>query len=342
MQIRRYGFAALLLIVLTGWFVFAFVTQNFTGNISIGEEYFLPNMPVAIAVLIPALILLILTLGHMVFYFLLDYFKNTTKKADFQKLEQAIMMSLKNKIDEKPHYTSKKYRDIGELLNSIKIVPNDLESIDMSDKNKYKELIETIISLREGKVVELPSNAGYHLKELNLWNELKESDNIAESILMERGFYSDELYTEAFNSLCKSNTYQTIQRYERWFNIDGLWNIIHRVDAEENPLHLDKDELLRLISQINFLQADYTKLAQVMRHSAIEPDVRISIFKTLLEKSDDATEGYIYTLLDLEMVSDAQSTLNDLQPDELENLRAYITVKDQNLSSIDIDYFIRG
>jgi ribosomal protein L20 len=342
MQIRRYGAAALLFMVVIGWFIFAFVTQDYTGNISIGDKYFVPDMPIAVAVLIPAIILFILTLAHMVFFFLLDYFKNTTKKADFQRLEQAIMMSLKNKVDEKPHYTSKKYRDIGELLNSVKITPNDIDAIDLSDKNKYKEVVDTLIDLKDGKVVELPSNAGYHLKELNLWNELKESENIAESILMERGFYSDELYAEAFNALCKSNTYQTIQRYERWFNIDGLWNIIHRVNAEENPLHLEKDELLRLISQINFFRTDYTKLAQVMRHSSIEPDVRISIFKTLLEKSDDATEGYIYTLLDLEMVSDAQSALNELQPDELENLKAYIAVKDHNLSSIDIDYFIRG
>lgn len=278
----------------------------------------------------------------MIFYFLIEYFRNTTKKADFQKLEQAIVMNLKNKSDEKPHYSSQKYRDIGELLNSVKIVPNDRDMIDIGDKNKYRELIETIIDLRQNRVVKLPSNSGYYLKELNLWNELKQNENIAESILMERGFYSDELYIEAFTALCRTNTYQTIQRYERWFSMKSLWAILRRVDTEDNPLHIDKEELLRLISQVNFFKRDYTKLAQVMRNSSIEPDVRISIFKTLIDKSEDATEGYIYTLLDLEMMEDAEKILLEHQPDEMQNLRGYIAIKDQNLPDIDIDYFIRG
>lgn len=339
MYIRRYTLSSILLLVLTSWAVFAFVTQGNTGDIDIFEGYYLPDMPIAFAVLIPAVVLFIATISHMLFYSIIEYVRNRTRDSDFNKIEEAISMNLKGKIGDKPHYTSSLYRDMGELLNLSKIELNS--SSELSNGNKFKELVKTLTAIKHGAVLELDSTVGYHIKELNYWNALKEDSHNAESVLMERGYYSDELYIEAFNHLCKVNTLSTIQRYDKWFNIEALFNMLARVDAEEEGLTLNRREILELMEPLSFSKENYTKLAKVFKDSNMSPDFRLELFKHFIDKSDDAVEGYLYTLLNLEMISEAEEVLLELQPENLIHIRAYVILKKSNPNLLDIDYFIR-
>jgi len=339
MYIRRYSLGSILLLVLMGWAVFAFVTQNGTGEIKVFKDYLIPDMYIAVAVLIPAIILFVMSLSHMIFYSIIEYFRNRSRNSDFEKLEEAISMNLTGKIGNKPQYTSSLYRDMGELLNFSKIELN--KDAKLSDNNKFQKLVKTLIALKHGAVLDLDSHISYHVKELNYWNALKADSHSAEAILMERGFYSDALYIEAFNHLCKVNTYSTIERYNRWFNIDALFNILARVDAEDNGLTLKKDEIFELISSVKFTKKDYTRLAKVIKDSNMSPDFRLELFKHLIDKSDDSVEGYLYTLLNLEMISEAEDLMLDLQADNLTHIQAYIILKKNKPTLLDIDYFIK-
>ncbi len=341
MYIRRYSLASLLLLVLMGWAVFAFITQGSIQQVDLMNGYFIPEMPVAVAVLIPAVILFVATIAHMVFYKFIAYVQNRTRTADLNKLEDAIFMSLKGKTGEdKPHYSSSLYKDMGELLNVAKIELNS--GAEVSKGNKFHHIVETLTTIRNGDTVEVDNSLGYHIKELNYWNALQHDPHSAEGILMERGFYSDELYREAYNNLCKVNTYSTIQRYNKWFNIDGLFNMLARVDAEEDGLTFSKEEIFDLIDSISFSKDEYLRLAQVIKDSNMSPDFRIELFKHLTEKSDDAVEGYLYTLLNLEMISDAEELMQELQPEGMVHVRAYITLKKTDPTLLDLDYFFRG
>ena len=339
MYIKRYSLGSILLLVLMSWAIFAFVSQGNTGDVDLFTSYYIPDMPIAFAVLIPAAILFIMTLAHMIFYSIIEYFRNRSRDTDFEKLEEAISLNLTGKIDEKPQYTSSLYRDLGELLNLSKIELNGKG--ELSKGNKFHKLIKTLTSIKHGEVLELDPTMGYQVKELNYWNALKADPHSAESILMERGFYSDELYIEAFNTLCKVNTYSTITRYDRWFNINALFNILTRVDAEEDGLTLSKKEIIELIDSVTFSKVDYTKLAKIIKDSSMSPDFRLELFKHLIDKSDDAVEGYLYTLLNLEMVSEAEEMMLELQAENLVHIQAYIILKKSNPTLLNIDYFIK-
>ena len=345
MYIRRYFTGAILLLTFIGWAVFTFVTQSLTPDLDIAfTDYYIPSMPAAIAVLIPAFILLVLTLGHMIFYALIEYFRNLNRNSDFEKLEEAIRMNLKGKIIDKPQYTSSLYKDIGELFNVSKIEISPDTNLDKS--NKFHDLVKAISLIKKGEIIEINSSMGYYLKELNYWNALKQDPNIAEQILMERGFYSDELYIEAFAVLCKVNTYSTIERYMRWFSIKALFNILARIDDEENGLTLDQENIFDLIDSVKFTRKDYLKLAKVLQNSSINPDLRLDIFKHLLEKDfENALEGYLYTMLDLEMVSEVENYINekiDVENQTLDNIKAYTILKKEHSEiNLDLDFFIR-
>ena len=338
LHIRRYTVVSIMLLVLMGWAIFAFITQDYTGRIELLNGYFIPDMPIAIAILIPTVILFIATLGHMLFYKFLDFIEHRSKSQDFAKIEDAIFMNLKGKVgQDKPHYNTLIYKDIGELLNVSQISLNS--SAEVSQNNKFYNIVKTLTAINNGEVTEVDNSLGYYIKELNYWNALKADPNSAETILMERGFYSDELYIEAFNKLCQVNTYSTIQRYKRWLNVDGLLNILSRIDAEENGLSLTKDEILELIDSLSFSRDNYLRLAKVLKKSSMSPDFRIELFKSLIEKDDEALEGYLYLLLTLEMVNEAEKILDEVQPDELKHVRAYIILKKSNPTLLDLDYF---
>jgi len=339
MYIKRYSLGSMLLLTLMGWAIFAFISHGNTGDIEIFNDYYIPSMPFAIASLIPAVALFILTISHMSFYSIVEYFRNRSRNSDFEKLEEAIRMNLAGETVDKPEYKSSLYKDLGELLNISKVKLHNLAELD--NGNKFQKLTQTLTAIQRGAVLELDSSASYHIKELNYFNALKKDPNIAEQILMERGFYNDELYIEAFNQLCKVNTYPTIQRYIRWFNIEALFNILARVDIEEDGISLEQDEIVSLINSVTFTKNTYTKLAKVLHSTNLSPDFRIELFKSLIEVSDDAVEGYLYTLLNLEMISEAESMISELQAEHLTHIRAFIILKKADSTLLDIDYFIK-
>jgi hypothetical protein len=296
----------------------------------------IPEMPIAIASIVPALILFVLTLGHMIFYGFVEYVSNRAKNLDFKKLENAVELNLKNK-SVNTQYTTSQFKDIGEILNIAKLSIDS--SSDISEKSKFKNLIDTITALQNGEVLEKVDN-GLYLKEMNRWNELKKNSYSAEEILMEKG-YSDELYVEAFNHLCQVNTLSTIERYEKWMSMEAFFHILERVDKEDNGIALSLETLFKFSGSLTFSKENYTKMAKRIRKGNMSPDMRIEFFKTLSENSEDAFEGYIYTLLNLEMVNEAEELIADSQSQDLNHIQAYVTLKKNNFSVLDMDFFFK-
>jgi hypothetical protein len=206
-------------------------------------------------------------------------------------------------------------------------------------KSKFKNLIDTITALQNGEVLEKVDN-GLYLKEMNRWNELKKNSYSAEEILMEKG-YSDELYVEAFNHLCQVNTLSTIERYEKWMSMEAFFHILERVDKEDNGIALSLETLFKFSGSLTFSKENYTKMAKRIRKGNMSPDMRIEFFKTLSENSEDAFEGYIYTLLNLEMVNEAEELIADSQSQDLNHIQAYVTLKKNNFSVLDMDFFFK-
>ena len=89
MYIKRYTIASLILIVLVGWYVYSFVTQD-----SISIEVFgiyLPSLSIAMWVTVPLILLYIASVFHMSFYSLLGSLKLRKYEKDYEKIVDAII-----------------------------------------------------------------------------------------------------------------------------------------------------------------------------------------------------------------------------------------------------------
>ena len=89
MQIKRYTLASLILIVLVGWYVYAFVSQE-----SVSIELFgiaLPSLSIAMWVTLPVILLYFASVMHMSFYSFLGNMKLRKYEKDYEKIVDAIV-----------------------------------------------------------------------------------------------------------------------------------------------------------------------------------------------------------------------------------------------------------
>jgi hypothetical protein len=339
MHIKRYTFFTMLFLVLVGWATYTFITQSSTGIIEIHDtQYFIPDMPIAVAVMLPAIAVFIFSLGHLTFYGFLNYFSEKAEERDLKKLENTINMNLKHKDTLSIQYKTSQYRDIGELITTSKLSINSAEGL--NKKNRFRPLVEKIVALQSGEIVDVESGSGFYLKELSRNNSLKFGNGNPEEIIMEHG-YSDKLYILAFNRLCKTASIQTIEKYNKWLNIEGFFNLLARVDAEENGITLPLEKALDLVEKLNFSKENYLKMASVVKNSEMSPDFRIDFFKQLSDRHEDAFESYLYTLLNLEMTGEVEELIREHGNDDLNHIKAYIILKQNDHTLLDIDFFFK-
>ena len=62
----------------------------------------------------------------------------------------------------------------------------------------------------------------------------------------------------------------------------------------------------------------------------MSPDELLKLFELLYENIDESENGYIYILLELEMIDKVKEILSSTEPNELLNFKAYLELKNLN------------
>lgn len=58
------------------------------------------------------------------------------------------------------------------------------------------------------------------------------------------------------------------------------------------------------------------------------PEQRIKLFEMLSDENEEIIDAYLFTLFDLEMLSPANAILDNSQPTEYQNFKAYRALKE--------------
>lgn len=186
MYIKRYTMAALALIVLIGWYIYAFITQE-----SISFEFFgstMPSFSIALWVVVPMIILYLASVVHMLFYSLMDTLKKRKYEKDYERIVDAIVDAYLGKKERSHSFKTDRYKLLGSLVDNATIFP--VGEFDANiDNKKLKEVLTLINKIRNGEAVDirkyslLPSNA---LVIQNDRNRYKKGDISAEDILSDK------------------------------------------------------------------------------------------------------------------------------------------------------------
>ena len=337
MQIKRYTIAVSLFAILLGWYVYAFVTQQSFEVELLGIH--LPSLPIALLVILPVFLLYLASVLHMSFYSFMGSLSLRKYEKDYEKLLSSIVDALLGKKNRHYEFKTKRYKELGTILDHVSIYTND--KITEVDDEKLATVLDIINKMKDGEVVDLrkfslqPDN---ELVILNNQNRYIAGELSAEDILAKPAKYAKDLCIKAYADLSKTASLSNIEKYKEFMSKEALLNILSRINAEEGSLEISNESLIELFALLELKEQDFIEASNMLAKNMI-PEQRMRLFEMLSEKCEEAVGGYLYTLYDLEVLAPADDILDNSQPDEYIYFKAYRALKECN-KNYDISLFV--
>jgi hypothetical protein len=329
MYIKRYSIAAFIWIALVGWYVYAYVSQETLAIDLFGIP--MPSLSVAVWIIAPLVVLYLASVVHMAFYSMLGNFKLRGYEKDFEKIIDAIIGAYLGKKSRSYSFKTDRYKLLGTLLEKSTIFPTG-ELIGTTGNEKIDKVLKMIEDIKNGEVVDLkPFNLLMEnpLVIQNEKNRVKKGDVKIADILSNCTKYADELCRFVYSDYVKTATLSNILKYKAFLTKESLHEIMARINSEEHTLKISNEELIELLNKLELSKEDYIELSITLSKAGMIPEQRMKLFETLGEEHhDDAMDAYLFTLFDLEMLSLAEEVLDNAQPDEYQNFRAYRALKE--------------
>ena len=329
MHIKRYTIASLLLIALVGWYVGTFVSSE-----SISINIFgvvLPSLSVALWVTIPLIIFYLASVAHISFYSMMGSFKLRKYEKDFEKIIDAFVDAYLGKENRTHLFKTPRYRLLGKLIDNTTLFPKNID-ISSIDDEKISTTLKLIEDIKNGEVVELKKlslSVDNALVIQNNRNKYKNGVLNAEDILSNPDKYDDALLKDVYIDFVKTSPVYAIESYKAYMSKEALYEILARVNADENTIEISNESLISLFETLELDTKDYIEASSILSLTMI-PEYRIKLFETISDEKEEAMDAYLFTLFDLEMMAPADAILEISQPDEFLNFKAYRALKDCN------------
>jgi hypothetical protein len=337
MQLKRYTIASLILMILVATAAYSIDNGSISFDL-IGIHF--PNLPIAFWVVVPLAIMYLASLLHMGVYALVGNFKLRRLNKDHEKMIDALRDSLLGLHERNYVYKSDSYKLMGKLIDHSIILP--YETLRSIGNEKIDEALELMRDVKENKKVDikkfhLPSTTSIAIQ--NNLNRLERGEMDADSILSRPDSYGEIVCAKAYESYVKTASVGSITKYKHFFTKSSLLDFVQRINAAENGIQISNDELVAIFSTLKLDSNDWIDLSDAMSRNML-PEQRIRLFEMLSEHNDEAMEGYLYTLYDLQMIDTANEILNNTANNDYQIFKAYRDLKRAN-KHYDIAIFLR-
>lgn len=337
MQLKRYTIASLILMILVAAAVYSIDNGSISFDL-LGMHF--PNLPVAFWVVVPLVIMYVASLLHMGVFALVGNFKLRRLNKDHEKMIDALRDALLGVGERNYAYKSDAYKLMGKLIDHSVILP--YETLRAVGNEKLDEALELMRDVKENKKVEikkfhLASNTSIMIQ--NNLNRLERGEIDADAVLSRPDSYGEVVCAKAFESYVKTASLGSVLKFKHLFTKASLVDFIARVNAAENGIQTTNEELASLLQSIKLDANDWIDLSAAMSKNML-PEQRIRLFEMISEHNDDAMEGYLYTLYDLQMIDTANEILNNTANNDYQIFKAYRDLKKAN-KHYDIAIFLR-
>ncbi len=337
MQLKRYTIASIILILLVAAAVYSIDNGSISFDL-LGMHF--PNLPIAFWVVVPLVIMYLASLLHMGVYALVGNYKLRRLNKDHEKMIDALRDSLLGVGERNYVYKSDAYKLMGKLIDNSMIMP--YETLRAIGNEKIDEVLQLMRDVKEKKKVEikkfhLPSTSSIAIQ--NNLNRLERGEIDADGILARPDSYGEIVCAKAYESYVKTASIGSIMKYKQFLSKPSLLTFVQRINALENGIQVSNEELVSLLSGLKLQDGDWTDLSEAMSKNML-PEQRIRLFEMLSENNDDAMEGYLYTLYDLQMIDTANEILNNTSHNDYQIFKAYRDLKKAN-KHYDIAIFLK-
>ncbi|NPA73924.1 MAG: hypothetical protein GXO12_04365 [Epsilonproteobacteria bacterium] len=335
MGIKRYAIFAILFLVAVGVYVYTFNGGTYTLTV-----FGVPlTLPVALWIILPAVVIAIGSILHMLYYSIKGYFIQRNLQKDYKtflKFSKSRILGL----EEDGNFKTTWYKLPARILKHFRFDatkdPDDIED---------EEIKNTILDLKKIEKGESVNLKKYKLPEDNYFvrknklNKLAEDKRYAEEILNEcqDDKKDDEICKQAFEVYATYTTYSNIKK--QGFKIDKALfeKLLDRIIDPDDFFSIENDELYELIKSFDYSKTEYVKLAKKLKQF-LNPETLISLYEKLSTEKDAAMQAYLYILFEYQMIDKAREILESSAKNELEKFKYFLFLRD-NGKNFDIDIF---
>ena len=338
MGIKRYILLTVVYMLGIGLYVYSFNGDMYTLSV----YKFSLELPVALWIVLPTILLFIASTTHMMYYSLKDFWKTRALNRDFENFKTALSEKIMGE-DSLLKYKTEWFKFLG---RSIKMMDyKDVENFSSEDE-KIEANRQIIKEINDGKVIELKKyklSANNSLLEQNDINRLQEDAKYASTILKECKDTSSELYKKAYFEFIKYASYVDIKKLDFAPTKEMFRVLMERYLEEEGTvaIKIDFDEIQELLMQFEANREDYLELAYEIK-AKLGPDALIALFEKLYNSPEHsaAADAYLYVLNELQMIDKVRDILENSDEDEFEKWKTILFLRDHG-KNVNSGLFLR-
>ena len=330
MGLKKYIIFGLLLLIVMGVAVYSFVGDSYS--------FFNINLPVAVWVILPALLLFLFTVVHLMFFGTLGYTRMRKIRKDGDKLLENSKNALLGKLVDN-EYKTDMFKLPGTILPLLNIDPKRY-----ADYRVYDDGIQDILDVKRkvysGEVVDLSSfdlrndNA---LVLLNHKNRLATDKSYASTVL--KKCEDKSLCQNAHLALASYASMDEISKYDVEPTRELFDTLVDRINSKENSLDFSDDMMVEYLKKLNFTDEEFIALAKKLKLK-VNPDRLMLLFERLAhEFPNEAGQGYLYILFEYQMIDNVRDFLENSTENEYKKCKYMLFLKDSG-KNFDTELFI--
>ncbi len=336
MGLKKYIIFGALLLIVMGVGIYSYTGDYYAMSIA-GVNV---DLPVAVWVMIPAFLLYLMTVFHLMFYGTLNFAKLRMIKKDSEKFVENAKRALLGKQVSGEGYKSEAFKLPGAILPLLNIDPKRSAHHRVYDDG-IQDILEAKQRIKDGEVIDLskfnllPDNA---LVIKNAENALKQDPKYATTILKKCD--DKTLCQKAHLALADYASLDEIKKYEVEPTKELFYKLVDRIHAKENPIDMSDEDIISYVEKLDFTKEDFIELAKKLKNK-LNPDRVILLFEKLAhEFPHEAGDGYLYLLFELQMVDTAREYLENSSEEEYPVFKYLLFLKDSG-KNFDTDLFFK-
>lgn len=308
--------------------IYGYVFSLELGNYKVTVLDISLALPVAVWIIVPLVLLFIATIGHIVFYGLLNIFKQRAIDKDHETMINMIKSNLLETNFNK-RFKTKGFKNLSNILNQFQLSVKD-KTFSSTDE-ELNNVVAAIQDINSGKHVvnkNLKFSEVSSITNRNLINKVNEQPDFAVDVVKKSENYSDNVVKAAFEKVLEDKSMTTVKKIYKNIKLDKhLAKRLFEKDAANNEFGFTSEEILKIVKDLDYTKEDYMSLAKNYE-SILQPDQIIALFEKLSSELDEATPAYLHVLFEYEMIDKVRDVIEPTADDEYTAFKALLELKD--------------
>ena len=324
MGFKKYFIFSVILIVA----IFGFAYSLELGDYNFTMFDYSLTLPVAAWLIAPISLLALVTFIHILWYGMINYFKQRAVLKDHETMIKMIKSSLLEK-DEIYKFKTKEFKDLSSILSQLKI---DVKANRFSSTDEeLNKIVAGVQDIKDGKFVSdktLKINETTSLANLNLLNKVNEQIDFAVDVLKKPENFSSEIISQSFENVLKEKSMTTVKKLYKNVKLDKeMAKKLFEKDVINNDFGLTHEEIIKIVKDLEYKKDDYLVLAKNYE-TISKPDQVIALFEKLSTESEDAIPAFLHVLFEFEMIDQVREVLANTKDNEYSPYKALLVLKE--------------